>query len=373
VRHPESILIVAGETSGDLHAAPVVKALRSALPDARFWGAGGNLMRAEGVELLAEVSDLAVMGFTGIPKILPTLSRLKASILKRVTEENTRLAILVDYPGFNLNLAGSLKKLSNPPKILQYVAPQLWAWREGRVKKIKRNVDELAVVFPFEVNFFLKHGINAHFVGHPLVEELAGYADSKPIHPTSSPYVALLPGSRRTVTATHLPIMLEAIQVLKSQSPGVQVGVGIAENLRGWNGWAEAKTASFTLWDDSRALLQQADVAAVCSGTATLEAALLGVPQVVVYKTSGLNYQIAKTFVTISNISLANLVAGRKLVAELIQDELTVDNLVTELKKLLFDEPLRQTIIAGYADVRRTLGSAKAAEGVAKIALKMLN
>lgn len=366
------VLIVAGETSGDLHAAPVIAAMKAKRPELQFVGAGGSLMRKEGVELLAEVNDLAVMGFTGIPKILPKLARLRKQILERVRSEQISLAILTDYPGFNLNLARSLKSLPNPPKILFYVAPQLWAWRTGRVKYLQEYVDQLAVVFEFEVEFFRKYGIEAHFVGHPLLEEIDPYLKRVNRSQTDSPLLALLPGSRLSVAAMHLPILLEAADNLRGSIPDLRVGIGQAETLRNWDGWRTVEREGFTIWQDARELLVNADVAAVCSGTATLETALLGVPQVVVYKTSSLNYQIAKTFVQIPNVALANVIVGRTVVPELLQNDLTAEKLALELKKVLLDDAIRRKMKAGYQEVVSALGTTGAAKRVAEIALAMI-
>ncbi len=329
-------------------------------------------MRQEGVDLLADVNDLAVMGFTGIPKILPKLARLKRQILSRVEEESVSLVILVDYPGFNLNLARSLKALPHPPKILYYVAPQLWAWRQGRVKFLQRYVDQLAVVFAFEVEFFLKFGIKAHFVWHPLLDEIAPYLHRNIEKKSDSPLLALLPGSRPSVALKHLPLMLDAARALRNSMPNLRIGIGRASALREWTALKDIEKDGVTIWDDSRELLINADAAAVCSGTATLEAALLGVPQVVVYKTSALNYQIAKNFVKIPNVALVNVIVGREVVLELIQSEFSVHRLVTELKRVLTETEARQSIIAGYDEVRLALGSQGAAEKVAEIAVGMM-
>lgn len=400
----ETVLIVAGEVSGDLHAAPVVAAMRRLSPDLRFVGAGGDGLRNEGVELLADVRDLAMMGFSGVPKILPRLWRLKADILDRVRAENIRLAILVDYPGFNLNLARALKSLPDPPRVLNYIAPQLWAWRPGRAEIIRRYVDRLAVVFAFEVEFFRKYGIEPVFVGHPLLDELADYIGREKVHkcesakvrPIStyalthfrtyalSPLLALLPGSRPSVAARHLPLMIEAADILRRDHPTLKIAVGRAPAITGplasglspapHAGWQLSESLAgreIEVWDDSRELLRQATVAAVCSGTATLEAALFGTPQVVVYRTSFLNYRVAKAFVQIPRVSLVNVTAGREVVPELIQREFTPQRLAEELDLLLSDSLRRQRVIEGYADVKGALGQPGGAERVAELAIRI--
>ena len=197
-----NILIVAGEPSGDLHAAPVVRELQALQPDLTCFGAGGDLLKAERVELLATVEQMAVMGFSDVPRVLPRLARLKCDLLRRVERDRVPLAILVDYPGFNLNLARALKRLPHPPRILYYIAPQVWAWRAGRVKLIRRVVDRMAVVFPFEVKLFDDAGVPVSFVGHPLLDELSSClplpSRAVKIKRGDNPLLlALLPGSRK--------------------------------------------------------------------------------------------------------------------------------------------------------------------------------
>ena len=230
------ILIVAGEISGDLHGAELVKNFLKLSSDYCFFGAGGELMKSEGVELLSHVNDLAVMGFSGIPKILPTLKALKRNILNRVRKNPVNLAILVDYPGFNLNLAKALKQLPNPPKILEYIAPQVWAWRANRTRKILSYIDHLAVVFPFEERLFKAANVPVTFVGHPLLDELnlptvqlkdtndpkSAILSSDVDEPIQNPILALLPGSRKTVAVKHLPIMIESAKLLINEFPNIR-------------------------------------------------------------------------------------------------------------------------------------------------------
>jgi len=369
------ILIVAGEASGDIHAAPVVAELKRLRPELSFYGAGGDRMGAAGVELLDTVERLAVMGFVGLPRVLPRLARLKRELLRRVRQEGTPLAILTDYPGFNLNLARDLKRLPNPPRILYYIAPQVWAWRPGRVKLIRQVVDRLAVVFPFEETLFREAGVNVTFVGHPLMDEMGDLLPpltppllrkgGREIEGEGRLLLALLPGSRRQEVMRHLPVMLGAAARLRRENPALRVAVGCAPNLS----WQERGAGSEGVeWrDDARKLLAEADAAAVCSGTATLEAALLGTPQVVVYRTSGVNYAIARRFVRLKNIALVNVVAGERVAGELLQGELTVERLTVELRRLLGGDYDRPALEAGYARVRQALGTPGAARRVAEI------
>ncbi len=383
---PTPILIVAGEVSGDIHAAPVVNELKRINPDLTFFGAGGDQMREAGVELLADVNDLAVMGFSQLPRILPKLSRLKKSILERVREQNVKLAILVDYPGFNLNLAKALKSLPDPPKVVCYIAPQVWAWRKGRVKKMRGVVDHLAVVFPFEVPIFRDGGIVTTFVGHPLIEELDEYmgvplllskGGTEEISPTlhsrggikgggcqTGTLLALLPGSRLQTMRVHLPIMLKAARQLQIENPGIAIGVGKAPGLdiELYRSILKDDCDSM-LWDDGRKLLSSATAVAVCSGTATLEAALLGTPQVVVYHTSWLNYHIIKRLIQLDKIALVNIVAEKSIAPELIQNDLTPDKLANALEPLLTDSSVRNLQLAEMSHVKDKLAIGSGDEG----------
>lgn len=361
-----SILVVAGERSGDLHLAPVVSAIRKNSPSTHFWGAGGEMMATEGVELLSTTSRLAVMGFTGVPRVLPELARFKKLVLRRVAAERTPLAILTDYPGFNLNLARSLKRLPHPPKIIYYIAPQLWAWRPERAKIIRQYVDRLAVVFPFEVEFFLKYGIEAEFVGHPLLDEIeiASPAEREPL-------LAILPGSRTSVARRNWQVINQTLPELARQLPGVKISLGLVADHPSWLR-DNPPPVGVEISLDSRALLRRATSAIVCSGTATLEAALLNTPQVVVYRTSPINYLIARRVIGIDSISLVNITAGRKVVPELIQHELNPASLVREVTAL-FEPSVRARMLVGYEQVQGKLGTPGAAERVAALALSMVN
>ncbi|MCF7809452.1 lipid-A-disaccharide synthase [bacterium] len=370
----EEILIIAGEVSGDLHAAPVVAEMKKLNPNLTFTGTGGPQMSNEGVHLLADIDELAVMGFSGIIQMLPKLIKLKKSILKFVKSHNVRLVILVDYPGFNLNLAGALKKLNNPPKILHYIAPQVWAWRAGRIKLIKRIIDKMAVVFPFELDIFRRGGVDVEFVGHPLIDELSKYSSDTEVNNDKANLLALLPGSREQEIRRHLPIMIKAAEMLLSKDTNLSVGIGCAPEIKS----SLYKTfvrehERLILFNDSKQLLKQASIAAVCSGTATLEAALLNIPQVVVYRTSTLNYILAKRLIKLKNIALVNVTAGKKIVPELIQHDLTAQNLVNSLNQILHSSEKKSEIQNGYRAVKESLGEGGATVRVAELALGMMD
>lgn len=367
------VLIVAGEVSGDIHASSVVTEAKQLQPELSFIGTGGQQMREAGVELLAEVDKLAVMGFSDVLRMLPRLSRLKKSLLELVKTRNIRLVILVDYPGFNLNLARALKKLDHPPRIIYYISPQVWAWRESRIRLIKQVIDQMAVVFPFEVEIYRKRGVHVEFVGHPLLDELQNYIANKTIKSNTAPLLALLPGSRVQEIGRHLTVMMQTARRLKAKYDDLRIGIGctpgidvnLYKTIAGENSW-------ITYYKDSRNLLTEATAAAICSGTATLEAAILGVPQTVVYLTSFLNYILARWFVKLDNIALVNVTAGRQIVQELIQHDFTPEKLADELELILFDSNRRSEIINDYLEVKNHLKPGGAARKVAEIALRML-
>ena len=366
------ILIIAGEISGDLHAAPVVSQLKELDPSLSFFGAGGDLMENEGVELLARVEDMAVMGFSGIPKILPRLFKLKKEIIARIKKDNVRLAILVDYPGFNLQLAKSLKKLPNPPKILEYIAPQVWAWREGRVKTIRRVVDQLAVVFPFEEDYFTRFQIPVKYVGHPLLDEL-DWKSEELRRPADRPLLALLPGSRLSVVKKHLLTMVKAGELIRQSIPNLEIGIGKSSNIPESTFHNILENKSYIkLCNNSRKLLLQATASVVCSGTATLEAALLNCPQVVIYRTSYLNYNLIKRYIKLQNVGMVNIVSGKKIVPELIQADFTPENIRRHVSPLLQKTYERKSIVDNYKLVNRILGDGGAASNVAELASEML-
>ncbi|MBM3326226.1 MAG: lipid-A-disaccharide synthase [Calditrichaeota bacterium] len=374
VNERKEILIVTGENSGDIHAAPVVKELKRLHSDLHFFGSGGEALKQEGVELLADVRDLAVMGFSEVPRLLPRLRKLKRAILQRVRSSLVPLAILVDYPGFNLNLAPALKALPHPPQILYYIAPQVWAWRAGRIQKMRDFIDRLAVVLPFEELIFSRAGIRTQFVGHPLLDELNEIqAAPKSNSALAGLTIALLPGSREAVVKRHLRLMLASAEQIHHQCSSLKAIVARAPGLDLRLFQHSARASDWiSVNPDSRTALRLSDVAAVCSGTATLEAALMNIPQVVVYRTSLVNFLIARYAVSLPNISLVNVIAGRKVAPELIQDDFTTGNLTNLLIEMLENEPRRREIQHSYDEVRQLLGAPGAAAKTAAMASEML-
>lgn len=345
--------LIAGEASGDLHGSNLVKELRKKDPDAIVRGWGGDLMAAAGTNVVKHYRDLAFMGFAEVIKNLPAILRNLSFCKKDILAFAPDVLVLIDYPGFNLRIAEWAKKAGF--KVVYYISPQVWAWKENRVKNIRRVVDKMLVILPFEKEFFEnKWNYKVEFVGHPLVQVVSDYkAQHLPLDLGPKPIIALLPGSRRQEIAKKLPLMLAA-----SRSFGAyQFVVAKATSLE------DAFYAPFlapypdvqSLRGKTYRLLAEATAALVTSGTATLETALFGVPQVVCYKGSPISYAIAKRLITIKYISLVNLIMDKPVVTELIQQELTPENIIKELNLLLHNEAKKEQIRQDYESLQQQL------------------
>ena len=363
--------------SGDLHAAGVVKAFRSRSPQTRFWGIGGDDLRAEGVELLQHTDRMSVMGLAEVLRHYRFLKNVFDQVLEEVDRRRPEMALLVDYPGFNLRLAAELKKRG--VKVCYYICPKVWAWNRKRIPRMARIIDRLLVVFPFEKELFHGTGLQVDFVGNPLVGQIDAFLHSEP-HPlpwASGRRVALLPGSRRQEILRILPVMLAAARQLEQQTPGLSFMIappnGRIEALvkEAIAACSEKPSHLAVVSGAARELMRQADAAMVTSGTATLETALIGTPQLIVYKTSLATYWFARTVLTIRHIGLVNIVAQDAICPELLQQEATPERLASALGPLLADTDERRAMLAGYEKVRQLLGSLNAAENAAEILLEI--
>lgn len=369
-RTSHNVLIVAGEASGDRHAARLVAAIRAHRPDAEFWGIGGGLLREQGVETLFDAGQMNVVGFIEVLKRYRFFRRVFRTIASESRRRHPTLAILVDYPGFNIRLAAELHKAGIP--VLYYIAPQVWAWKEGRVQQLRRYVNDLIVVFPFEVEFFSERGITPRFFGHPLVDQLAELrarnADADRVTGDESRRrIAYLPGSRPEEIQRHMPLIRE---VMKMLGPGYRHVIPQAttiprELLERYRGDAE-----FEIVGSSYEALSGASAALVKSGTSTLDATLLDVPFTVMYRTSGLTYRIARRLIKVPYIAMTNVLAKRKIVREFIQDDVTPEGLAGELRRLMEDGSYREEIRKGLHDVRELLGPVGATRRVADFILQ---
>ena len=374
---PTRIMIIAGEASGDLHGGKLVQALKQLDPSLELFGVGGDTMAAAGVRELYHVNQLAYIGFVEVVKHYPFFRRVFHQLLDTVKEKKPDLVVLIDYPGFNLRFAKAVKALGL--KTFYYIAPQVWAWRQGRAKNMARFIDTLAVIFPFEVPFFTRHGIITHFVGHPLVEGLQVRQEIEPFMSglgldPKQPLVALLPGSRMQEVQSLLPVMVEAAGLVRQEHPQVQFAVSRAATIS--SALLEQHTAAqpwLKVVDNATYdLLNAATAGLVASGTATLEAACFGLPFAVVYKVSPLSFAIGKRLVKIPHIGLVNVVAGKKIVNEYLQEAADATALKQELVRLLFDKTSRQSIHEELTQVRNSLGEAGASARTARLVLDMV-
>jgi lipid-A-disaccharide synthase len=374
----QTLLVVAGEDSGDLHGAELLRELKARRPELRIIGVGGPRMSPLLDRKLADVKDLAVVGFVEVLKHLPSLNRLFKQILAAAQEEHIAGALLIDYPGFNLRLAKALRKQMPGVGLHQYVCPQVWAWKQGRIPELGTVLDTLYCLFDFEPALFRDYPVDATFVGHPLVEVVkpecsreAFFAETG-LDPTR-PLVALLPGSRKGEIEHLLPPMAELAKRWKTERPEVQWVLPVAPTLEPAFILAHLGNAPVTLVQDrTYAARAYAAAALVASGTATLETALLGTPFAVVYRFHPFTYLVGKMVVKIPYFSLPNIVAGREVVKELVQGQVTPETLARVLVQLL--DPARAVAMkADFAGIRERLGEPGSAGRVAEHLLGSLD
>jgi lipid-A-disaccharide synthase len=373
------IYIIAGEDSGDLHSSNLMKALKVHENDLAFRGVGGDLMKAQGMELVAHIEDINFMGFVEVVKNLKTIRQLFRTVEADILYWLPDVVVLVDYPGFNLRLAPFIKEQQIP--LIYYISPQVWAWKKGRVKKIKALVDRMMVILPFEKKFYAKEGLEVDFVGHPLLDVVGKEVSSfefevsssnqsqnpKPETRNSKPQtIALLPGSRKQEIKRMLPVMLEAAKAF----PEKQFIIGGAPSRKRSFYEDLIGESNVELWmNRTYELLERADYAWVTSGTATLETALFKVPEVVCYKGSWLSFQIGKRLVNVKFISLVNLILDREAVKELLQSAFRPDQLITEQNKLMSPER-KAKLQADYDELYARLGEKGASDRAARIVLE---
>lgn len=380
IRAVPKLMIVAGEPSGDAHAATLVNALLATDSNLTFFGATGPLMRAAGVETTVNSDDLAIMGIVEVGRVFPRFIKAFRKLRDAAIHKSPDAVILVDWPEFNLRLAAALHRRGL--KVIYYISPQLWAWRPGRVSKIKENVDLLLSILPFEVEWYKAHGVDhVEFVGHPLSGEVKArfereeFCRRNDLDP-SRPIISFLPGSRQKEVERILPPMLDAIEELRSVRPEVQAVVVIAPSRTAQETYElmssrNQSSIARVVQQQTREALAASDAAAVASGTATLEAALLETPMVVVYKESPVNWHTLGRLITVQHFGLVNLVAGKEIAKELMQDNLTGKNLAEELLNLL--EPERNnTARDQLRDVARKLGDPGASHRAADLILSIL-
>ena len=362
------ILFVAGEPSGDMHASSVARELVARGAPFRLRGIGGDLMQAAGVQLDDHIRELAVLGFVEVIRHIPKHWQMLRDVRARIRSGQVALVVLVDYPGFNMRVAEAAADAGVP--VLYYIVPQVWAWGAGRLAKLAKWVTKAAVILPFEDALLRNHGIDATFVGHPLLDRAASMPSREKAReelgiPADARLLALFPGSRAQEIERHLDLFVETANVLHGRQPNLQVIVSAAPHVD-----IDSSRCPFpVVRSASLPILRAADAAMCKSGTTTLEASVAGCPLVVAYRTHALTYFAARRLVTIPNIGLVNVVAGRRVAPEFVQDALQPEVVARTLEPLLdHASPERARMLADLDDVRRQLGQAGAAGRVATIA-----
>lgn len=365
--------MVAGEVSGDLHAGAVAEAIRRLRPELKLFGIGGTRMQAAGVELIEHVDKLAVMGFVEVVKEIPHHWELLRQLRTRMQRGTVKLAILVDYAGFNMQVAKAARDAGVP--VLYFITPQVWASRAGRLPKLAKVVTKAACILPFEPALLKQHGIDATFVGHPLLDR----AQNLPTHrdaraqldlPLDGELLAVFPGSRKSELKLHLADFMATADELVRRRPGLNVVVATPSGVKIENSlcpYPQRSGASFTV-------LRAATAGLLKSGTTTLEAAVVGLPHIIAYRASAITYAIAKRVVTIPRIGLVNVVADREVSKEFVQDALVPGKMADALEPLLSDGSAeRAAALDGLAEVRAQLGQPGAADRVAAMAIEMIS
>jgi lipid-A-disaccharide synthase len=367
------LAVVAGEASGDLHAAEVIAELKKLDPKLETFGIGGDLLQSQGMTILHHAREMGIVGLFNVIRHLGMFRRIFRELLARIERERPDLVLLVDYPDFNLRVAKRCREMGL--RVVYYISPQIWAWRRGRVKQIAKSVDHMIVIFPFEEEFYRQHNVPVTYVGHPLIDELVGSEPVGSEHVGSdaqfrrseigglTPQAALLPGSRKMEVRALLPPMLDAIKILNMDAFIVQaptIDRSLLESL--------APGVKIVPHDRGEAIAG-ADVALSSSGTATLECAVLGTPVVVMYRLSPMTYRLAKWLVRLPYFSLVNIVAGKQVVPELLQNDVTGPNIAAAVRKLHADrDRVREDLRAVRAKLGEPGASRRAAEAIMRVA-----
>lgn len=359
--------IISGEASGDLHGSNLIREIRKLDPDAVIRGWGGDLMQSAGMDLVKHYRDLAFMGFAEVVANLPTILGNMRFCKKDILSFNPNVIIFIDYPGFNIPIAKFAKQRGF--KTVYYISPQVWAWKEGRVKTLRAVIDKMLVILPFEKEFYQRWNYPVTYVGHPLVEVIDQFKETFQPPAERKKTIALLPGSRKQEVAKKLPLMLS----VSPYFPEYRFAVAQAPGLE--DAFVQSYTSQYPnvelVKGKTYDLLAQSDAALVTSGTATLETALLGIPEVVCYRGSNISYQIARRLIRVKYISLVNLIMDKMVVKELIQDELTTENLKTELGRILNDPSRMAQLKKDYSDMYSLL--AKGGKASAKAAAEIIH
>ena len=382
---PKHVMIIAGEASGDLHGSNLVRAICNKNKEIYFCGIGGQALKKSGVEILVDASELSVVGITEVFSKIPTLFKAMAIVKRRLKSFKPDLVILIDFPDFNLKIAAAAKKLDIP--ILYYICPQVWAWRPGRIKIIQKLVNHVAVILPFEEDFYKKHNVPVTFVGHPLLDIYTqnGYYQSSALETKERagnenygmPVIGLLPGSRDKEVIKHLPVMLAAAQILQDRLKNIKFIISIAPSvekkyvekiLKNYRGISDYELAT----EGVKKVFEMCRMVVAASGTVTLEAAISGTPTIIIYKVSPLTYWLGRLMIQVKNVGLVNLIAGKNIAPELLQHKASPENIANTVFNMLNDTRGLQKLRKKVFEIRDMLGGPGASERVAEIAINMM-
>ncbi|MCP4187771.1 MAG: lipid-A-disaccharide synthase [Gammaproteobacteria bacterium] len=372
------VMILAGEVSGDAHAAEFVEKLYQLKPDIQLSGMGGSLMRNAGVELVYDSSDIAVVGLVEVLRHWSDIKHAMNVVKKAIEDTRPDLLVLVDYQEFNLKMAQHAQQFGI--KVLFYISPQVWAWRPKRIHKIGRFIDHMAVIFKFETEYYTRANIPVSFVGNPLVDKVKSSMSAADMRSrlgigVDSEVVGLFPGSRKTEIANLLPLMFDTARSLLHRKPDLSFVMPVANSLDFQAIELQCQQSGMNIIltrDDIYDVIPCCDAIISCSGTVTLEIALLEVPMCIIYKVSWLSYQIMSRLIKIPHIGLANIVANRLVVQEYLQNDATEKNISSEVLKILDDEAYRQQVIMGLSRVKENLGEGNGARNMARLVLSFL-
>ena len=372
------LMIITGEISGDLIGASLLRELKSLKPDLKITGIGGDKMKSAGMELIYHTDQMAFLGFVEVVKHLPLIRKAQKKLIDVIRKEEISCVVLIDYPGFNLSIAKKLKPLG--VKIIYYVSPQLWAWAEGRVKKIRKLVDKMLVVFPFEVDFYKKENVNVEYVGHPLLERINQYKFlsrdeffSKFSLDKEKEILLVMPGSRKQEVKKIFPGVIKAAHRLAADF-NLQVVVSRSKNIDEKYFQQDSGLEKFiTIEDHNYELMKYSHFGIIKSGTSTLEAGFFTLPMIVVYKTSPLTYLIGKQLVKLDRIGMVNILLDEMVVPELIQSEANLVNIFDKASKILSDKQVYENIKLKLRKVKEKLGSDGASKKAARSILEILN
>ncbi|MCC7158817.1 MAG: lipid-A-disaccharide synthase [Ignavibacteria bacterium] len=368
------VFISAGELSGDMHGASLISEIQKKLhgTTVHFSGLGGNLMAEQGFKSLYDIKELATVGFVDVIKKYGFFKKVIADCVKFVKDTNPDVVVLIDYPGFNIRLAEELKEFYKN-RIIYYISPQLWAWHERRVNKIRKFTDKMLVVFPFEVDFYKKHSVDAVYVGHPLVKKIRNFLDTAPPavkKVSDEKIITILPGSREGEIRQHMPVIIEVLKLVKKQFK-LRVNISAAPgNLAVINEFSESIGEYNVVTGSMYNYIQNSDLVLTKAGTSTMECALIGTPHLIFYKTSPFNYYLLKPIVKVNKLGIVNIISGKDVIKEFVQNDFTPENVYNEAVKIIADPEYRNGMKKDLSKVWEILGNTDASAVAAQMIIE---